>query len=256
MKMYKNIIIENINNVKIIKLNRPKCLNALSKDLLNELSDALSEAEIDKKIRCVVLTGNNKAFSSGADMKEAPESDLPFWAERKRLLSWKKIESFKKPIIAAVNGWVLGGGLELALLCDFITAGKNAKIGTPEIKVGAFAGDGGTQRIPRLIGKSRALFMQLTGETISVELAKQWGLVIEIYEDQDLLSKTIDIAKTISKWSPKAAKMIKEEIKMNDIYPMNESLSLERKLLLWQSNDHNEGINSFIEKREPNYEDD
>tara|TARA_B110000037_G_C17032017_1_gene469914 strand:- start:447 stop:1211 length:765 start_codon:yes stop_codon:yes gene_type:complete len=254
--MYQNLIVQNIDNVRIIKLNRPKSLNALNKDLLKELSEILSETEIDKTIRCVVLTGDNKAFSSGADMKEAPQSDLPFWAEKKRLLSWKKIENFKKPIIAAVNGWVLGGGLELALLCDFIIAGKNAKIGTPEIKVGAFAGDGGTQRIPRLIGKSRALYMQLTGETISAVQAKQWGLVVEIFEDLDLLSKTIDIAKTISKWSPKAAKMIKEEIKMNDTYPLNESLSLERKLLLWQSNDHDEGINSFIQKREPNYEDD
>lgn len=254
--MYQNLIVQNIDNVRIIKLNRPKSLNALNKDLLKELSEILSETEIDKTIRCVVLTGDNKAFSSGADMKEAPQSDLPFWAEKKRLLSWKKIENFKKPIIAAVNGWVLGGGLELALLCDFIIAGKNAKIGTPEIKVGAFAGDGGTQRIPRLIGKSRALYMQLTGETISAAQAKQWGLVVEIFEDLDLLSKTIDIAKTITKWSPKAAKMIKEEIKMNDTYPLNESLSLERKLLLWQSNDHDEGINSFIQKREPNYEDD
>lgn len=154
--MYNNIIVENLDKTQIIKLNRPKSLNALSKDLLIELSDCLKEADNNKKIRCVILTGNNKSFSSGADMKEAPESDMPFWAEKKRLLSWKSIENFKKPIIAAVNGWALGGGLELALLCDFIIAGDKAKFGTPEIKVGAFAGDGGTQRIPRLIGKSRA----------------------------------------------------------------------------------------------------
>ena len=165
--MYNNIIVENLDKIQIIKLNRPKSLNALSKDLLIELSDCLVEADNNKKVRCVILTGSNKSFSSGADMKEAPESDMPFWAEKKRLLSWKNIENFKKPIIAAVNGWALGGGLELALLCDFIIAGDKAKFGTPEIKVGAFAGDGGTQRIPRLIGKNRALYMQLTGETIS-----------------------------------------------------------------------------------------
>jgi enoyl-CoA hydratase len=253
--MYNNIIVENLDKTQIIKLNRPKSLNALSKDLLIELSDCLKEADNNKKIRCVILTGNNKSFSSGADMKEAPESDMPFWAEKKRLLSWKSIENFKKPIIAAVNGWALGGGLELALLCDFIIAGDKAKFGTPEIKVGAFAGDGGTQRIPRLIGKSRALYMQLTGETISAERAKNWGLVIDVIDETELLSKTIDIAKTISTWSPQAAKMIKEEVKMNDIFPLNESLSLERKLLLWQSKDHDEGINSFIEKREPHYDD-
>tara|TARA_X000001036_G_scaffold383149_1_gene376283 strand:+ start:1426 stop:2190 length:765 start_codon:yes stop_codon:yes gene_type:complete len=254
--MYKNIIIENSNKVQIIKLNRPKSLNALNKDLLKELSDCLTDADSNKKIRCVILTGDNRSFSSGADMKEAPESDMPFWAEKKRLLSWKNIENFKKPIIAAVNGWALGGGLELALLCDFIIAGDKAKFGTPEIKVGAFAGDGGTQRIPRLIGKSRALYMQLTGEYLDAQKAKDWGLVIEIEEEAKLLSKTLEIAKMISNWSPKAAKMIKEEIKMNDLFPLNESLSLERKLLLWQSKDHEEGINSFIEKREPNYEDD
>ena len=253
--MYNNIIVENLDKIQIIKLNRPKSLNALSKDLLIELSDSLIEANNNKKVRCVILTGNNKSFSSGADMKEAPESDMPFWAEKKRLLSWKNIENFKKPIIAAVNGWALGGGLELALLCDFIIAGDKAKFGTPEIKVGAFAGDGGTQRIPRLIGKNRALYMQLTGETINAELAKNWGLVIDVVDESKLLSKSIDIAKTISTWSPQAAKMIKEEVKMNDIFPLNESLSLERKLLLWQSKDHDEGINSFIEKRDPHYDD-
>jgi len=254
--MYNNIIVENVDKIQIIKLNRPKSLNALSKDLLIELSDCLIEADNNKIVRSVILTGNNKSFSSGADMKEAPESDMPFWAERKRLLSWKNIENFKKPIIAAVNGWALGGGLELALLCDFIIAGDKAKFGTPEITVGAFAGDGGTQRLPRLIGKSRALYMQLTGEFIDADKANDWGLVVDIFEEAQLLPKTIDVAKIISKWSPKAAKMIKEEVNMNDIFPLNESLSLERKLLLWQSKDHDEGINSFIEKRDPNYEDD
>ena len=254
--MYNNIIVENLDKIQIIKLNRPKSLNALSKDLLIELSDSLIEADNNKKVRCVILTGNNKSFSSGADMKEAPESDMPFWAEKKRLLSWKNIENFQKPIIAAVNGWALGGGLELALLCDFIIAGDKAKFGTPEITVGAFAGDGGTQRLPRLIGKSRALYMQLTGEFIDADKANDWGLVVDIFEEAQLLPKTIDVAKIISKWSPKAAKMIKEEVNMNDIFPLNESLSLERKLLLWQSKDHDEGINSFIEKRDPNYEDD
>lgn len=254
--MYENILVKDVNKIRVIQLNRPKSLNALSKNLLKELADNLKEIEENKKIRCVVLTGNQKSFSSGADMKEAPESEMPFWAEKKRLLSWKKIENFKKPIIAAVNGWALGGGFELALMCDFIIAGENAKFGSPEIKVGAFSGDGGTQRVPRLIGKSRAMYMQLTGNTINSKTAKEWGIVIDIVDDTKVLDKTIKIAEMISKWSPKAAKMIKEEIKMNDIFPLNESLSLERKLLLWQSSDHYEGINSFIEKREPNYEDD
>ena len=170
--MYKNILVKDINKVRLIELNRPKSLNALSKDLLKELATVLKDTDNNKKIRCVVLTGNQKSFSSGADMKEAPESEMPFWAEKNRLLSWKTIENFKKPIIAAVNGWSLGGGFELAIMCDFIIAGKNAKFGSPEIKVGAFSGDGGTQRIPRIIGKTRAMFMQLTGETIDSKTAK------------------------------------------------------------------------------------
>ncbi len=254
--MYKHLLVKDINKVRLIELNRPKSLNALSKELLKELGNILKDSEENKKVRCVVLTGNQKSFSSGADMKEAPESDMPFWAEKDRLLSWKQIEKFKKPIIAAVNGWALGGGFELALMCDFILAGQNAKFGSPEIKVGAFSGDGGTQRVPRLIGKSRAMFMQLTGETIDSKTAKDWGIVIDVLEDSKVLDKTLKIADIISKWSPKAAKMIKEEIKMNDIFPLNESLSLERKLLLWQTSDHDEGIKSFIEKRNPVYEDD
>ena len=178
--MYKNILVKDINKVRLIELNRPKSLNALSKDLLKELATVLKDTDNNKKIRCVVLTGNQKSFSSGADMKEAPESEMPFWAEKNRLLSWKTIENFKKPIIAAVNGWSLGGGFELAIMCDFIIAGKNAKFGSPEIKVGAFSGDGGTQRIPRIIGKTRAMFMQLTGETIDSKTAKEWGIVVDV----------------------------------------------------------------------------
>lgn len=254
--MYKNILVKDISKVRLIELNRPKSLNALSKDLLKELATVLKDSDTNKNIRCVVLTGNQKSFSSGADMKEAPESEMPFWAEKNRLLSWKTIENFRKPIIAAVNGWSLGGGFELALICDFIIAGKNAKFGSPEIKVGAFSGDGGTQRVPRIIGKTRAMFMQLTGETIDSNTAKEWGIAVEVLDDDKVVDKALKTAEMISKWSPKAAKMIKEEIKMNDTYPLNESLSLERKLLLWQTSDHNEGIKSFIEKREPVYEDD
>ena len=253
--MYKNLLVKDILKVRLIELNRPKSLNALNKELLKELAEILNETDKNKKIRCVVITGNEKSFSSGADMKEAPESEMPFWAEKNRLLSWKTIENFKKPMIAAVNGWALGGGFELALMCDFVLAGKSAKFGSPEIKVGAFSGDGGTQRVPRLIGKSRAMYMQLTGEAINSETAKDWGIAVKVIEETKLIDEALKIAEIISKWSPKAAKMIKEEIKMNDFFPLNESLSLERKLLLWQSSDHDEGINSFIEKRDPVYED-
>ena len=140
--------------VMTIRLNRDKALNALSIALLVDVADAIREAEANDEIRCVVLTGNERAFSAGADIKEMPESGIPMFAERNRLLSWKAIDSFKKPLIAAVNGWALGGGCELATLCDIVIAGENAKFGTPEVKIAAFAGDGGTQRIPRIIGRT------------------------------------------------------------------------------------------------------
>ena len=239
--------------VMTIRLNRDKALNALSIALLVDVADAIREAEANDEIRCVVLTGNERAFSAGADIKEMPESGIPMFAERNRLLSWKAIDSFKKPLIAAVNGWALGGGCELATLCDIVIAGENAKFGTPEVKIAAFAGDGGTQRIPRIIGRTRAMYMQLTGEPIDADTACAWGLAVEVTPVEKTVDRAIEIAATIAQWSPIATQMIKEEIRMNDKMPLDESLSLERKLLLWQTEDHDEGIAAFVEKRDPHF---
>ena len=239
--------------VMTIRLNRDKALNALSIALLVDVADAIREAEANDEIRCVVLTGNERAFSAGADIKEMPESGIPMFAERNRLLSWKAIDSFKKPLIAAVNGWALGGGCELATLCDIVIAGENAKFGTPEVKIAAFAGDGGTQRIPRIIGRTRAMYMQLTGEPIDANTACAWGLAVEVTPVEKTVERAIEIAATIAQWSPIATQMIKEEIRMNDKMPLDESLSLERKLLLWQTEDHDEGIAAFVEKRDPHF---
>ena len=239
--------------VMTIRLNRDKALNALSIALLVDVADAIREAEANDEIRCVVLTGNERAFSAGADIKEMPESGIPMFAERNRLLSWKAIDSFKKPLIAAVNGWALGGGCELATLCDIVIAGENAKFGTPEVKIAAFAGDGGTQRIPRIIGRTRAMYMQLTGEPIDADTACAWGLAVEVTPVEKTVERAIEIAATIAQWSPIATQMIKEEIRMNDKMPLDESLSLERKLLLWQTEDHDEGIAAFVEKRDPHF---
>jgi enoyl-CoA hydratase/carnithine racemase len=178
---------------------------------------------------------------------------IPMFAERNRLLSWKTIDAFKKPLIAAVNGWALGGGCELATLCDIVIAGENAKFGTPEVKIAAFAGDGGTQRIPRIIGRTRAMYMQLTGEPIDANTACAWGLAVEVTPVEKTVERAIEIAATIAKWSPIATQMIKEEIRMNEKMPLDESLSLERKLLLWQTDDHDEGIAAFVEKRDPRF---
>jgi len=247
------VVEQSLPFVMTIRLNRDKALNALSISLLVEVADAIKEAEANDEIRCVVLTGSERAFSSGADIKEMPESGIPMFAERNRLLSWKTIDSFKKPLIAAVNGWALGGGCELVTLCDIVIAGENAKFGTPEVKIAAFSGDGGTQRIPRIIGRTRAMYMQLTGEPIDAITACAWGLAVEVTPVEETVERAVEIAATIAKWSPIATQMIKEEIRMNEKMPLDESLSLERKLLLWQTEDHDEGIAAFMEKREPRF---
>ncbi len=239
--------------VMTIRLNRDKALNALSIALLVEVADAIREAETNDEIRCVVLTGSERAFSAGADIKEMSQEGIPMWAQKDRLQSWKTIGNFQKPLIAAVNGWALGGGHDLLLLCDIVIVGENAKIGVPEVKLAAFAGDGGTQRCTRIIGRTRTMYMHLTGEPIDAKTACAWGLAVEVTPVEKTVERAIEIAATIAKWSPIATQMIKEEIRMNEKMPLDESLSLERKLLLWQTEDHDEGIAAYMEKREPHF---
>jgi enoyl-CoA hydratase len=239
--------------VQLITLNRPEALNALSKQLLVELAGVLERAAADDEVRCVIITGNERAFSAGADIKEMPESGIPMWASAERLRSWKKIGQFPKPLIAAVNGYALGGGCELTTLCDIVIAGENARFGTPEIRIAAFPGDGGTQRIPRSTGKTRAMMLALTGDPIDAATACVWGLAVEVVATERTVKRSIEIAARIAEHSPIACQMAKAEILMSFEKPLDESLSLERKLLLWQTEDHDEGIAAFVEKRRPNF---
>ena len=239
--------------VMLVTLDRPKALNALSKALLIELAAALDEAQADEAVRCVVLTGSERAFSSGADIKEMPEGGIPMWAEAKRLKSWKTVERFAKPLIAAVNGYALGGGCELMLLCDIVVAGENARFGTPEINIAAFPGDGGTQRLPRTLGKARAMMMVLTGEPIDARTALDWGLAVEVVPTSRTVGRALEIAENIAEKSPIALQMAKAEVLSAFQMPLDESLSLERQLLLWQTEDHDEGIAAFVEKRKPDF---
>ncbi len=239
--------------VMLVTLDRPKALNALNKALLAELAQALREAEADDAVRCVVLTGSQRSFSAGADIKEMPEGGIPMFAEAGRLRSWKTIERFPKPLIAAVNGYALGGGCELTLLCDIVVAGENARFGTPEIKIAAFPGDGGTQRLPRAVGKARAMMMILTGEPIDARTALAWGLAAELVPTERTVDRALEIAASIAEYSPIALQMAKAEVLAAFEKPLDESLSLERKMLLWQTEDHGEGIAAFVEKRKPEY---
>ena len=239
--------------VMLITLDRPEALNALSKALVVEVAAALAQAEADDDVRCVVLTGNERAFSAGADIKEMPEAGIPMFAEAGRLRGWKTIERFPKPLVAAVNGYALGGGLELTMLTDIVVAGDNARFGTPEIKIAAFAGDGGTQRLPRAVGKARAMMMALTGDFIDAETARDWGLAVEVVPSGRTVERALEIAATIAEHSPIALAMAKAEVLMAFEKHLDESLSLERQMLLWQTEDHDEGIAAFIEKRKPRF---
>ncbi len=237
----------------LIRLDRAEVLNALNKTLLSELAATLDEAAGSGEVRCVVLTGSERAFSAGADIKEMPEGGIPMFAEAGRLRAWKTIESFAKPLIAAVNGYALGGGCELVLLCDIVVAGENARFGTPEVRIAAFPGDGGTQRLPRLVGKTRAMMMVLTGEFIDARTALLWGLAVEVTPVERTVERALEIAALIAEHSPIAVQMAKAEVLMAFQKPLDESLSLERKMLLWQTRDHDEGVAAFLEKRKPRY---
>lgn len=236
-----------------ILLNRPKALNALNRQVYSDIADVLRQAENSDEIRCVVITGGIKAFSAGADIKEMPVSPIPPFAEPKRVADRKTIERFAKPLIAAVNGYVFGGGCELMLACDIVVAGRDALIGTPEIKIAAYPGGGGAQWLPRRIGKARAMLMVLGGEPISAQQALDWGLVVDVTAPEGCLDRALDIAELIAKRSPLAVRLAKADMLHACQGEDDISNSLERKMLLWQSHDHDEGIAAFIEKRAPRF---
>ncbi len=238
-------------HVMLVRLARPDARNALSRALLVELAGAIEEAEGDAAIRAVVLTGDERAFCAGADIKEMADGGIPMWGQADRLKAWKRIEGFAKPLVCAARGWALGGGCELLLLADIVVLGDNARLGFPEVKIAAFPGDGGTQRLPRAIGKNRAMWMMMTGETIDAATACAWGLALEAVPRAAALERALEIAGGIAEMSPVAVEMIKQEVLMTYQKSLDESLSLERKLLLWQTADHDEGVAAFVEKRKP-----
>ena len=240
-------------HVLMIRLARPEARNALSRALLIELATELAAAESNPAIRAVVLTGDERAFSAGADIKEMDDGGIPMWGQADRLRAWKTIEHFSKPLIAAANGWALGGGCELLLLSDIVVLGDNARLGFPEVKIAAFPGDGGTQRLPRAVGKIRAMWMMMSGESIDAATACAWGLALETVPRDQSVPRALRIAGLIAGMSPVAVGMIKQEVLMTYQKPLDESLSLERKLLLWQTRDHDEGIAAFVEKRKPDF---
>lgn len=260
MKNFENIILtknyKSFEHIALIELNRPKVLNALSTDLMKELVEALFILEDDPKVRVIILTGNDRAFAAGADIGQMMEATPIDQINDNRFRTWKQLSLITKPIIAAVNGFALGGGCELAMSCDFIIAGDTARFGQPEIKIGTIPGAGGTQRLTRAIGKSKAMMMILTGEMIDANEALKTGLVAKVVPAEALLQETLEVAKKIAALAPVAVKLAKEAVNIAYQTNLNEGMEYERRnfYLTFSSRDQKEGMKAFIEKREAKYE--
>ncbi|MDR6581560.1 enoyl-CoA hydratase-related protein [Pseudomonas extremaustralis] len=242
-----------VPRVLLLTLNRPEKLNALSKELLAELVFHLNAASADPQLSCVVLTGQGKAFSAGADISDMLERGAASYADPERLQAWEAIQSFRKPLIAAVNGYALGGGLELALLCDIIFASETAKFSFPEIKIGSFPGDGGTQRLPRLVGQSFAMQMVLTGVMVDAALAERKGLVSEVVPAGQLLDRALEVATEIAAHSNAITPYAKAAVRLANELPLLEGLTEEHRLTVeaFATEDRIEGLRAFAEKRKP-----
>ena len=255
-----NILLEypyrNNEHIALVQLNRPKVLNALSTDLMNELVECLLELDQNPDVRVIILTGNERAFAAGADIAQMATASPIDQIIDNRFRTWEMFRLITKPIIAAVNGFALGGGCELAMACDLIIAGDDAKFSQPEIKIGTIPGAGGTQRLTRAIGKSKAMMMVLTGDMIDATTALDWGLVAKVVPAPALLQETFELAKTISNRAPVAVRLAKEAVNKSFEMTLKDGMDFERRnfYLTFSSLDQKEGMKAFMEKRSPNYQ--
>ncbi len=243
------------DHVALLRMNRPEALNALNTATRVELTDHFRQLGEDENVRCIVITGNEKAFVAGADLKEMAEkctAEITLSTARER---WRVIAGCPKPVIAAVNGFALGGGCELAMHADIIIAGENAKFGQPEVRVGIMAGGGGTQRLTRAVGKFKAMKMLLTGEPVSAGEAFEMGLASEVVADELVLDRALEMAATIAALPPLAIRQTKEVVLAGADCSLDAGLTLERKAfdILFVTEDQKEGMRAFIEKRKPEF---
>uniref|UniRef100_A0A182N3W7 Probable enoyl-CoA hydratase, mitochondrial n=1 Tax=Anopheles dirus TaxID=7168 RepID=A0A182N3W7_9DIPT len=242
-------------NVALITLNRPKALNALCNGLVAEISDALDRYEADDSIGAIVITGSEKAFAAGADIKEMQPNTYAKCINTDFLSNWTRVAKSQKPIIAAVNGYALGGGCELAMMCDIIYAGEKARFGQPEIALGTIPGAGGTQRTTRAMGKSKAMEMCLTGNMITAEEAERSGLVSKVFPADKVVAEAVKLGEKIGTFSPLIVRLCKEAV--NSAYEMslNEGLRFERRHFhaTFSTKDRLEGMTAFVEKRAPKF---
>jgi len=248
---YENILLDRDGPVGVVTLNRPKVLNALSPALIAEVTDALSHLEDEGEIRAAVLTGGPRVFAAGADIGDMAERSPVDQLLRDQTGRWSRVASFSKPLIAAVNGYALGGGCELALMCDMIVAGDSARFGQPEINLGIIPGAGGTQRWPRTVGKYVAMEVNLIGGQVSAQRAYQLGLVNRVVPAEVTLRVAVDIARQLATKPPLALRLAKESVNKSLETPLSEGLSNERKnfYFLFATEDQKEGMRAFLEKR-------
>ena len=253
---FENIIVEKKDAVGIITLNRPKALNALSAALTKELETALIELDGDNSIGCMVITGSEKAFAAGADIKEMqPKSYMDAYLDDFITVAWEHFSKIRKPIIAAVSGYALGGGCEIAMMCDFIIAADNAKFGQPEITIGTIPGAGGTQRLTRFVGKSKAMEMCLTGRMMDAEEAERSGLVSRVVPFEELMDECLKTAAQIAALSRPSVMMAKESVNKAYEMTLSEGIKFERRLFhsTFATEDQKEGMSAFAEKRKANF---
>ena len=248
---YENIIVETRGKVGLVTLNRPQALNALNEALIAELNDALTAFELDPAVGCTVITGSEKAFAAGADVKEMAEKTYVEAYLARFLDGWTRIAETRKPVIAAVSGFCLGGGLELAMMCDFIIASETARFALPEITLGIMPGAGGTQRLPRFIGKAKAMDLILTGRMMDAVEAERCGLVARMVPPDKLLDEALAAAAKVASYSQPIVMMAKETVNRAQETSLAEGSRFERRLFLsmFATNDQKEGMKAFIEKR-------
>ena len=256
MTTYEMILTRVESRVGIVQINRPDALNALNSQVLSEITAALRAFDGDDTVGCMILTGNEKAFAAGADIKVMAQATVVEMMNSPMMAYWEAIRDTQKPLIAAVSGWCLGGGCELAMICDTIIAGESAKFGQPEINLAIIPGAGGTQRMTRAVGKAITMDMVLSGRRLSAEEALRFGLVSRVAPDGELMTLAMEVATAIANKAPVALRLAKEAVNAAFEMSLAEGVRLERRLftMLFATDDQTEGMAAFIEKRKPTWQ--
>jgi enoyl-CoA hydratase len=249
------IVVTKGDGVALVRFNRPDVLNAINMALMKELVDVLERLDQDDEVRCIVLTGDERAFAAGADIKEMADASAVEMLRRDQFARWDRIRKVKKPLIAAVSGFALGGGCELMMTCDMVVASETARIGQPEINIGVMPGAGGTQRLTRAVGKVKSMEMVLTGGMITAAEALQWGLVNRVVPVEYFLDEAMNLARVVASKPPVAVRLAKESVLKAFDTTIESGLEFERKnfYMLFATEDQTEGMKAFVEKRKPDW---